>query len=274
MYKYISLTIVLFTIFGFNSISTKTPIEITSEFLKSIHEGDFSKSKTFVDGTKSFEMIDEIEELWRVNKGSFIQNPNYLVTLESKNDNESIVRVKDEFNNLRIQLLKLNGNWKIVMRSCGVIDLVRGNTRTKDTNPEDYTIEEGDLGEGISEIHNSPQQETKSYYNPPKSNINSSTNHYVGNRNSSEQSENIKSCIICKGTGVFNECIVCKNKGIINCIPCKGKRMNYDGSTCLHCRGTGIEKCVKCQGKTPPFICPHSILDISTFTKFVLKSKK
>lgn len=279
MKKHILFFILIGSLLGCNSLSNDSPVETMTEFLNSIHQGDFTKSRTFVQGKLSNQSLDELEELWRVNQGSFVQNPNYTITLESEEGNKSLVRVKDEFNDFKFQLVKVKDrfnffrSWKIVMRSAGLIDLVRGNTRMEDANSQDYTIEVGDNGE-----NNSKQEFTDSQteeYNTDTSTYNDSDNN-GNNRNSSSSQNTVEvddPCLICNGVGVIEKCFICKNKGVINCVDCKGQRVKTDGRTCIDCRGTGIQTCYKCYGKKPPFVCPHNMFKVGSLSDYVLESK-
>ncbi|MBM3455383.1 MAG: DUF4878 domain-containing protein [Sphingomonadales bacterium] len=140
----IQFLLVSICFFGCNSFSTKSPTETVTDFLNSIHEGNFSKTRTLVTGNTSNENIEVLEDLWKINKNSFTANPSYTIQLETENDDESQVSVKDNNNDFKFQLFKINGRWKIAMRSCGIIDLVRGNPRSDDKDVNEYTVELGD----------------------------------------------------------------------------------------------------------------------------------
>jgi hypothetical protein len=247
-----------------NRDSSKSPTETFSEFLESIHEGDFNKSRRFIEGSTSTETIISLEDLWQVNKSSFTQNPNYTITLESENNNEAIVSVADEFNQMRFKLNKIDGSWKIVMKSCGLIDLVRGNTRSDEHDENEYTVEIGD--DELISNNNSNQSEINNNSETEESNINSSSNEYdESNSNkssynsSSSQNENTNqtkqwvNCRQCHGVGIRDDgrnCFKCdgigqieilteSDKKWVNCRQCHGSGLRDDGRNCFKCDGIG-----------------------------------
>lgn len=271
--KIIQFLLVSVCFLGCNSFLSKSPTETTTEFLNSIHEGDFTKTRTLITGHISIENIDVLEELWIINKNSFTVNPNYTVTLDSENDDESIVNVKDDFNDFKFQLLKINGSWKIIMYSCGIIDLVRGNTRSDEKGINEYNYEFGDdelrdksLTENTSNSTNTSQDENNNfqtesddnsynedntessdYNSQTESNDNSSSNTYQEPEREKQQI----TCPNCQGKG-FETCRQCSGNGMMKCSRCNNKGTlwtNGREESCYECNGTMRKNCDRCHGK-------------------------
>ena len=255
----IQFLFVSFCFFGCNSSTYKSPNETVEEFLNSIHEGNFSKTKTLVTGSTSNENIEVLEDLWEINKNSFTANPSYTVKLESENDDESFVSVKDNNNDFKFQLYKISGSWKIVMRSCGIIDLVRGNPRSDDKDVNEYTVELGDdelmdntIRKENGDYPNLEEANSQTDYNDystQSSNDNSSSNTYQEPKSQKQMAN----CYKCHGTGMRDNgdnCTRCGGSGQkpediqpgrqwANCYRCHGTGRRDNGDNCSRCGGSG-----------------------------------
>jgi hypothetical protein len=144
--KHFTLLIIL-SITLCSSSLISDPVTTLRDFIHLISEGNFSKAKNYLENPESKEILDELENLWKVNSKSFNKNTNYYISLIKSTNTDALLNVKDENNSINITLKKKNEEWKVVLKTAAIIDLVRGNTRDEDAYAEDYAIEIGDLGE-------------------------------------------------------------------------------------------------------------------------------
>jgi hypothetical protein len=124
-----------------------TPLDLVKEFLSTVQERNFDKAKKYVDGNFSDSIILEMSRLWKINPKSFKDKNNYTFNLIKSTDIDALISVSDEYNNINITLRKKNEEWKIILKSAAIIDLLRGNTREEDASPDDYVLELGDIQE-------------------------------------------------------------------------------------------------------------------------------
>jgi hypothetical protein len=210
------------------------PITILKEFIVLIHKGDFTKAKNYVTGNESAEIIEELKNLWKVNSKSFNKEYNYNYLIVKNNGIDILINVKDENNSINISLKKINEEWRVILKSAAIIDLVRGNTRDEDAYADDYIIEIGDFEEEQKNVNHEKNKSS----NTSKSNSSISV----------KPNSNLKyNCQECQGKGYKLGCQICANKGTKNCLICKGEK-RYLGKICYSCDGIGKVVCYRCNG--------------------------
>ncbi len=154
-YLHIFVINIIFCSYNINT----TPVDLVKEFLNTVQERNFDKAKKYIDGNFSDTIIFEIARLWKINPKSFKEKNNYSINLVKSTEVDALISISDEYNNVNITLRKKDEEWKIILKSAAIIDLLRGNTREEDANPEDYVLELGDIQE--EQIINKKYSENK-----------------------------------------------------------------------------------------------------------------